>query len=850
MAITSTTPVSPWTTGIGGTGTWDDVVTFINNPAIITKTSTSTYVIMGLLDITAVLSPLTNSIIICKGGGNYSIGSGGIVTFGKSVINVSGQTMYTDGCTIIEDTDSFARGADPYTNTKSMVRTGGTMNLYASTILTKCTSLSHFDTQSGSIFKVRSSRHHQEGAGVNSFDHYGGTIDWDGYVTTHASDTTGALLELLSTSTVVQLKGFVPYLNSASTRQATLWIQMVTLSNYGGDTYAIWNATGGYYRFPDPLTTTLNRVDNASSCAMSAAETRTLTLSCLSGVTPISGAVVTAIDNTTMVNFQATSNASGIASGSLKRKIFPGGSSWPISGITRTPHVIYARKWGYKTFSSVYSANPSSYGLSGLQAIAPLVADTNITLSSSASAAITGVTLLSHGKPVSWNGKNFSITITADSTTTSLSDVYHSIAYQNSELTTYRGRKCAYFNNAGGQRYYMVWPGASGNTDLTFVIVHKSRESNPIYGSQIAGAIGTSTAGIALRSHTTNGMVVQNYLTDIFPEGSYTANQNIHVGPDGGEQLMITIGVYTASTGKMALYSNNYYMGQQTCSITRTGTSYFSVGSFSNSSSWAVQYHKVHEQMGFDRALSAAEVTQLTYYLGNKWHFTGFGNIYPGTSVAWVPANYPVNGSGNEWTPADYATGQGPLCWIDMSSSANYVTSGSNIVSFKDLVSGNQIINNSGNYSSATVYTEGAGEQLHQLFSSLNTTQGATYADGFFRGVRVVDSSSGLAFPGITTMQSDDGTFYTPAVTYQLSLSNLIAGSEVRLFRTSDDVELAGVESSGTTFNYTYIYTTDTPCYLVVFSLNYAPIRLSITLGANNTSLPIQQVTDRVYLNQ
>ncbi len=847
MAISATTPVAPWTTGVGGSGTWDDIVTFINNAAVIQKISTNVYLIQGLIDITASVTALKNSVLISKSGGNWSVGSGGNVTFGASVVNASGQTLYVDGCSIIEETDAYARGADNYGNTKCWLRTGGTLNIYASDLFTRNTATSHLDFQSGATLKVRSSRFYHQ-ATATSFDHYAGTVDIDGLTSTHASDTSGSLLELLATSTVTQLKGFVPYLNSSTARQCTLWISSVSLNNWGGDNFAPWY-NQGYYRFPDPLTTSLKKVDNNGGATLSSVESRTVSLICLSGTTPIQ-AQVTAINNLGMSDFQVTASATGIATGLLKRTAFQGGASYAPLGVTRTPHIVYAKKWGYKTSSSIFSATPTSYAQTQLSGILPMILDSNITLTSSQASAITGVSIQCHGRPVLWNSKNFSTTITAQSGT-SLSNIYHAVAYAASELVVHQPRKKAVFSNAGGQRYYMTWPGASGDTDLTFAIVHKSRPNAPVFGDQIAGSIGDGTVGLALRTLMYDGMVIQNYTTNVWANGTKVANQLQHVNPDGGEQLMITIGVYTASTGLIHLYSNNYDygIGSAVSHITRGATSYFSIGSFSNGGSWAASYHSVCEQLGFDRALSAAEVTDLTYYLGKKWNFTGFGNIVPGVSTAYNPATYPVNGSGNDWTPLDYTVGTGPRCWIDMSSSSNYTLSGTNIVTFKDLVSGNNIINNSGNYSSASCVDEGVGWVLPQLLSEPTKTIGATYADGLFRGVRVIDEN-GNPFIGFTQMQSDDGTYYIPPVSASVTLTGVNLGSEVRIYKVSDDSELSGIESTiSTTFTYSYQYTSDIPIYIVIFALTSQPIRLLTTLTSSNSTIPIQQTVDRVYEN-
>jgi hypothetical protein len=84
-----------------------------------------------------------------------------------------------------------------------------------------------------------------------------------------------------------------------------------------------------------------------------------------------------------------------------------------------------------------------------------------------------------------------------------------------------------------------------------------------------------------------------------------------------------------------------------------------------------------------------------------------------------------------------------------------------------------------------------------------------------------------------------------------LNLTNLITGTEIRVFNSSNDNELAGVESSDTSFTYDYIWEgTDITSYIVVHSLGYVPIRYNNqVLGRNGLSIEIQQQTDRVYEN-
>lgn len=81
-----------------------------------------------------------------------------------------------------------------------------------------------------------------------------------------------------------------------------------------------------------------------------------------------------------------------------------------------------------------------------------------------------------------------------------------------------------------------------------------------------------------------------------------------------------------------------------------------------------------------------------------------------------------------------------------------------------------------------------------------------------------------------------------------LTLTGLKTGTEIRIYRTSDDTLLGGVEDSGTSYIYEYNTTGEVPVYLRIHNLNYIPITLNLTLGTDQT-LPIQQVLDRQYVN-
>ena len=84
-----------------------------------------------------------------------------------------------------------------------------------------------------------------------------------------------------------------------------------------------------------------------------------------------------------------------------------------------------------------------------------------------------------------------------------------------------------------------------------------------------------------------------------------------------------------------------------------------------------------------------------------------------------------------------------------------------------------------------------------------------------------------------------------------LSFTGLQPGTEVRVFRTSDGVELAGTESSGTSFSYPYEWDgADLQVDIVLHHVSYLPIRFSGQyLGSGGLSIPVQQSLDRQYEN-
>jgi hypothetical protein len=84
-----------------------------------------------------------------------------------------------------------------------------------------------------------------------------------------------------------------------------------------------------------------------------------------------------------------------------------------------------------------------------------------------------------------------------------------------------------------------------------------------------------------------------------------------------------------------------------------------------------------------------------------------------------------------------------------------------------------------------------------------------------------------------------------------LKFTNLQVGTEVRVYRASDSVELAGTDAtSGSVFSYEYQYLSDVAIFVTIHKIGYKWFRDdSLTLGATNQSIPIFQRADPAYNN-
>lgn len=143
-----------------------------------------------------------------------------------------------------------------------------------------------------------------------------------------------------------------------------------------------------------------------------------------------------------------------------------------------------------------------------------------------------------------------------------------------------------------------------------------------------------------------------------------------------------------------------------------------------------------------------------------------------------------------------------------------------------------------------------SGLHWHNLIPMSGTeTENGTYG-ATTKGVRVV-TQTGDPMPGVTRMQADDGTYYVPPVTYTLTLTGLVAGSEVRAYTGTDPataVELTATESSGTTFPINHTGG-DVAGFIVVRKSDYKFLKINVSYESASSSLPVSQQPDPWYAN-
>lgn len=142
------------------------------------------------------------------------------------------------------------------------------------------------------------------------------------------------------------------------------------------------------------------------------------------------------------------------------------------------------------------------------------------------------------------------------------------------------------------------------------------------------------------------------------------------------------------------------------------------------------------------------------------------------------------------------------------------------------------------------------------LFTGYATNAGTAGDRALFNdlgGAVTVNVSGGGDVPSV---RNGAGATTSVELTVSFQITGLRDGTEVRLYRVSDGVELAGeenvtsvpVEEPNGVFLYEYPYSTDIPIYVHIHNIEYVFIRLDgQTLTNQDQVIPVQQRFDRTY---
>jgi hypothetical protein len=133
--------------------------------------------------------------------------------------------------------------------------------------------------------------------------------------------------------------------------------------------------------------------------------------------------------------------------------------------------------------------------------------------------------------------------------------------------------------------------------------------------------------------------------------------------------------------------------------------------------------------------------------------------------------------------------------------------------------------------------------------TALETQRGTLFGStgAALKGARVVDAG-GNEVPGFARMQADDGTYYSPAASYTLTVGSIVNGSRILVRRTDTQAVIANQTVAGSSFAYSYTHTSDIPVEIVVRKATSAPFfqewRTTTTLAASNNQQTANQPLD------
>jgi hypothetical protein len=238
--------------------------------------------------------------------------------------------------------------------------------------------------------------------------------------------------------------------------------------------------------------------------------------------TPLQGVTLVAVDGNGDNRFDTVSDVSG------NPTVFPEGSlqNATYAGVTRTDrsdHTVIVRYYGRTWTDLGRTATADNTGDS-----VPILDRVDVTQSSGTAAAHTGITITEEVSPVSWNGKNFSITVEGDTSVNpslTLSDIYHYLQYHLSLSATIDGK-------AGVDWHDMLLP-----TESVYSQSGSRFYSGTAKGVRIVDQSANSFPGV-IRHQSDDGTYYNVPTTDTFTINSSESGSLIQIFTAGTQTLL------------------------------------------------------------------------------------------------------------------------------------------------------------------------------------------------------------------------------------------------------------------------------------------------------------------------
>ena len=234
----------------------------------------------------------------------------------------------------------------------------------------------------------------------------------------------------------------------------------------------------------------------------------------------------------------------------------------------------------------------------------------------------------------------------------------------------------------------------------------------------------------------------------------------------------------------------------------------------------------------------------------------GYNTIEYGFTLKELGGSFPVTQLDNaipDTNPGSKAItitnhGASPVTWNSKQWSITItVTDGSSAATIAQWLSWNQA-QDSFSFDS-TRHNMAYHDMVVAVGTNYETARGIVFGSSgaSLKGVRVVDGS-GNEVPGFARMQADDGTYYSPAASYTLTVSNIVNDSRILVRRTDTLAVIANQAVTTGSFTYTYTHTTDIPIEIVVRKATASPYyqewRTTTTLSNSNNSQTANQLSD------